>query len=227
MSGIEDCDIWSEDCPEGQKCMPYSGDGDLSWESLKCVPIAPDPDRVEEPCTVVGSAVSGEDSCDKHQMCWDVDPETGSGTCIAMCTGTPNEPECARPYEACIVANDGVLILCIPQCDPLASDCTGLLDYCGPRPNDRNVFICTFNGEETSGLFGSCDNSSGCDSGQLCADPVLAVECDPLAIGCCLPFCDVDEPNTCPGMGQECAPWYSDPADAAPFNVDVGLCALP
>ena len=227
VSSIQGCDIWSEDCPEGQKCMPYSGDGDNAWDSLKCVPIVPDPDQVDEPCTVFGSAVSGEDSCDKHLICWDVDPDTGAGTCLAMCIGTPSEPDCADSYEICTIANGGVLILCLPQCDPLASDCEGPFNHCGPSPDDPSVFTCAFEGEEIFGALGPCDPPFGCRPGLLCADPALAVECDVLAEGCCLPFCDVDEPNTCPGAGQQCTPWYSDPSDAAPFNIDVGLCSLP
>lgn len=224
-AGAKECDVWVEDCPEGQKCMPYSGDGDNSWESLKCVPIDPDPDQVGEPCTVVGSTVSGEDSCDKHTMCWGVSPDTNTGMCVAMCTGTPSEPTCAEPYEGCVVANQGVLILCFPQCDPLAQDCPQTSDMCIWL--DQGGFLCVLDAVRNSSVFYSCSFANECHRGQYCGDPALAAECDPMGPGCCLPFCDVDEPNTCPGVGQECVPWYEDPADAAPFNVDVGLCSLP
>ena len=48
------CDLWEQDCPEGEKCNPWANDGGASWNALRCVPIDPNPDGVGEPCTVSG-----------------------------------------------------------------------------------------------------------------------------------------------------------------------------
>ncbi|MCY1013904.1 hypothetical protein OV079_51940 [Nannocystis pusilla] len=133
------CDPWVQDCPEGQKCMPWSGDGDSSWESLKCVDVVPNPDDVGEPCMVFGSGVSGEDTCDVGQMCWNV--VDGVGTCIAMCVGSPEAPSCESPGATCHISGEGILNLCLPNCDPLKQDCPGG-DLCLPNPNDPANFLC-------------------------------------------------------------------------------------
>ena len=47
-----------------------------------------------------------------------------------------------------------------------------------------------------------------------------------MTFGCCLPYCDLDLPNTCPGQGLQCVPWY-EPGEAPPGLEDVGVCHLP
>lgn len=222
------CDLWREDCPEGQKCMPYANDGGSAWNALKCSPLDPTPDMVDEPCTVEGNYVSGVDSCEKHAICWNIDPQTSMGTCMAMCVGGPDEVYCEDPDAFCTFGGDGVLFVCIPECDPIVQDC-GTGELCIPFPwlyGDKFICVPDFSGDEGQ-LFDPCNSDSDCDPGLYCADPAAAVECDPQAVGCCLPFCDLDDPNTCPGAGQQCLPWYDAPADAAPYNTDVGACALP
>src|SRR5690606_12305547 len=133
------CDIWDEDCAEGQKCMPVSLDGDSAWESLACVPIAPEPDALNEPCQLLGTGLDGLDTCEQHTMCWNVDPDTGEGTCLGLCTGTPDVPTCADPGAVCQISGEGVLNLCIPKCDPLEQDCP---DGEACIPNHNNAFVC-------------------------------------------------------------------------------------
>lgn len=223
--GHKECDPWTENCPEGQKCVPFSGDGDNTWESVKCVDVVPDPDGPGEPCTAFGSGVSGEDSCDKHAVCWDIDFPTLTGTCVAMCIGSPDAPACADPDTlGCLVSSEGVLILCLPQCDPLVQDCDPG-EMCAAY--DDRGFACTTDLSVEGQAFAPCQAPWHCDPGLHCAEPALAIECDPRAYGCCLPFCDTDAPAACPGVDQQCVPWYADPAEAATFNADLGLCRLP
>ena len=223
----KECDQWTQDCPDGEKCMPYSGDGDNSWESLKCVPVVPNPGSPGDACTVEGSAVSGIDSCDVWSMCWNVDPNTQMGVCVAMCVGDPNSPKCEAPMTTCLVSNDGVLTLCLPQCDPLTQDCPGA-DLCIPNPQDNNAFLCILDASGDAGVaFDPCEYINSCDKGFLCANPGLGMECDPMANGCCLPFCDTSVmPPMCPGVGQECLPWY-EMGMAPPGYETVGICGLP
>jgi len=216
-----ECDPWKQDCPEGQKCMPYSGDGDNSWDSLKCVDVVPDPDGVNEPCMVFGSGVSGEDSCDVGLMCWDV--VDGMGHCVAMCIGSPDAPGCAEPGTECYISGDGVLLLCLPQCSPLLQDCPSG-ELCIPNPQVPGRFLCVLDGSGDEGqAFDPCEYASACDPGLGCLEPAAASECDPQARGCCTAFCDVTLANTCPGQGQECVPWGAD----APMLANVGVCTLP
>lgn len=220
------CDLWLQDCPRGEKCVPYDGSGDGAWTHVKCVPIVSDPAPPGETCTVEGSPVSGVDTCDGQGLCWNVDPGTLTGTCVAMCIGSPDAPACADPYTDCIITNGGLLNLCRPRCDPVAQDCLAD-DRCIPNPMNPQRFLCALDSQIRLDLFAPCEYANDCAAGLTCEDSALAGECDPMASGCCLPFCDVDEPNTCPGQDLECVPWYDDPADAAPHNIDVGLCRVP
>ena len=212
-----DCDIWTEDCPEGQKCTPYSSDGDLSWDSLKCVPIHPNPDQPGEPCTVEGSGVSGIDSCDKHAMCWNVNLETGMGERVPFCLGPSGEPSCADPLDGCIAKDGAVLPLCLPHCDPIAQNCDPD-ESCIPAPLNRDTFACILALAAYGESFQPCDTSYHCNPGLACLDPSAAIECDPMASGCCLPFCDLDDPNTCPGQGQQCIPLVHRPERRRPLQ---------
>ncbi|MDC0717924.1 hypothetical protein [Nannocystis bainbridge] len=219
----KECYQWAQDCPEGQKCMPYSGDGDNAWESLKCVDVVPDPDGLYEPCEVFGSPVSGEDTCDVGLMCWDV--VDGKGKCMGMCTGSPDKPGCTDPEASCYLTADAVVTLCFPHCDPLQQDCEAD-ELCLPLPSG-DAFICVSDASGEGGqTFDPCTYISACDAGLLCLNPELAVECDPQQIGCCLPFCDTSLPNTCPGAGQECLSWW-DNAPPSPELANLGVCSLP
>lgn len=223
--GLE-CDTWTEDCPEGQKCMPFANDGGSAWNDLKCVPIVPDPDQFGEPCEAIGSGVSGEDTCDKHLMCWDVDKDTLEGTCIPMCTGSPEAPGCEHPGTTCVLTSEGVLTLCLPQCDPILQDCPGD-DLCIPNPASLDSFLCVLDGSGEEGqALDPCEYANACDKGLYCVPPELADECDPMFAGCCLPFCDVTAPNSCPGQGTECIPWFED-GQAPPGLENLGICGLP
>ena len=217
----EDCDVWTQDCPEGYKCMPYANDGGSAWNGVKCFPVDPAPDPVGSPCTVVGNGVSGLDSCDEAAMCWGVDPETAEGTCYAFCTGSPENPMCS-PGFACPIYADAILILCHPKCDPLAQDCADG-DACLPYP--RDVFICILDASGEMGAYGDpCDYSNACDPGLVCLNPEYVPGCQ--AGGCCTPFCDTSAPNTCPGDGQECIPWYEE-GEAPEGYEHVGVCGVP
>ncbi|MCY1061576.1 ribulose phosphate epimerase [Nannocystis sp. SCPEA4] len=218
-----ECSVWQQNCPRGLKCVPYSADGDGAWDSLRCVPIAPDPGQPGQPCTVEGSAATGIDTCDLGVMCWDVDADTLSGTCVAMCEGSPREPVCADPATACASGNDGVLNVCLPACDPLAQDCAAD-ELCIAFGDD---FTCNPDGSGDEGqLFDPCGFVNDCDPGLFCAAPAAASECDPNAAGCCLPYCDLDLPPKCPGALQQCLPWYT-PGEAPSGHEDLGFCALP
>ena len=217
------CDLWTQDCPNGQKCNPWSNDGSGDWTGNKCVEILPNAGKPGDPCIVEGGIASGHDSCDKAAMCWNVDPDTFAGTCVALCTGSPDAPQCDPPGTTCVIAKSGLLSLCLPPCDPLLQDCPPL-DVCVPTEPD-GTFACFLDQSGDAGpLNGSCLDFNTCDPGLACVDPSLASECDPMASGCCLPFCDLMNP-VCTNQGATCLPWY-EPGTAPQGLENVGLCGL-
>lgn len=223
--GGNECDNFLQDCPEGQKCMPWADNGTNAWNATKCVDVKADPKQPGDPCTVEGSGVSGIDDCDKGVMCWEVDPGTMMGTCVEQCKGTADAPVCDGG-GSCFVSNMGVLNLCLPTCDPLAQDCPGT-GLCIPNPNNQEEFTCVLDASGDNGkAFDPCEFINACDKGFLCADPALGTECDAQAIGCCLPFCDTSMAVDCPGANQTCIAWY-DMGAAPPGLESVGVCGIP
>jgi hypothetical protein len=217
------CDVWAQDCPDGQKCAAWADDGGSSWNALKCVDVT-GTDNPGDPCTVTGTGVSGEDSCVEGAMCWNAD-ENGSGTCVGQCQGTVEAPSCAAfPSTSCTVANEGVLILCLPGCDPLLQNCEGG-DLCISTGADG--FVCVLDASGDAGAVGDpCEFANACDPGNACVNASAFPGCTG-SLGCCANFCDLREGNSgCTEAGTECLPWY-EMGTAPPQFVDVGICVLP
>ena len=223
VNGNIECDVWTQDCPEGQKCMPWANDGGGSWNATKCSPVNANPGLEGDPCSAEGSAVSGIDSCDKGLICWYFDADN-NGTCIDMCKGSPENPMC-DDGQICDESNDGVLILCLNTCDPLIQSCPmGQICFFDGVDN----FICDFDASGDMGAYGDpCAYINVCDYGLFCAAQEAVPGCDN-PDGCCSPYCNLMDPNTCPGMamGQECVPWYTD-GTAPPGQENIGACAVP
>lgn len=117
------CDPFVQDCPRGEKCMPWDQFGDGSWSYNRCARIVDMPGQPGDPCTVMGSLYSGLDDCDIGQMCWNVDPVSLQGTCVEMCQGSLAEPVCPTPGTGCAIAYEAPISLCLPPCEPLLDDC--------------------------------------------------------------------------------------------------------
>lgn len=224
VPGASECDIWTQDCPAGEKCMPWANDGGSSWNATRCSPVARNPDQPGDTCSVEGNDVSGEDSCGIAAMCWSVDPETNEGTCFPFCQGTSDSPLCDDPESLCSITNDGVLALCLPMCNPLLQDCDDG-QGCYPLNGD---FGCMPDYSYRSGAYGEpCEFINVCDPGLFCANPNLVPRC--VSGGCCSEYCTVGEAETtCQGAadGQECVPWYAE-GEATPGLEDVGICGIP
>ncbi len=221
-----ECSVWDQDCGEGEKCAPWANDGGNAWNATKCVPVDPNPAQPGDTCTVEGSGVSGIDTCDVSSMCWDSDPETNEGTCIAFCTGSENNPVCDDPTTSCSIANEGTLILCLPSCDPLLQDCSeGQACY----PID-NAFVCApdASGEDQGADNDACEFINGCDPGLGCVNPEIVEGCAAGAAGCCQNFCDLTAAPADQGCAgsESCEPWFEE-GNVPPGYEDVGVCALP
>lgn len=225
-SSIE-CDLWSQDCPPGEKCMPWANDGGNTWNATRCTPIDDDPRSVGEPCTVVESGVSGIDDCVRGAMCWDVDPETNMGHCIGMCQGSEANPFCEDPCDQCMIGGEGVIAPCLPPCDPIGQDCDAG-EACYPI---ADAFVC---GPDVSGELGvvgdPCEFINVCDAGNFCANAESVPGCDG-ATGCCAPFCDAAAADPCDTLlpGTSCVPWFEQgqgPKGCVGQGIP-GACLLP
>jgi hypothetical protein len=223
-----ECSVWDQDCPPDQKCMPWANDGGVSWNATRCVAVDPDAGQPGDPCTVEGTGVSGVDTCAVSSMCWNVDPETNTGTCISFCDGSENNPICDDPTTTCSITNDGVLILCLPNCDPLIQNCMVDGEACYGIPDG---YVCAPDVSGEMGAFGDpCEAINVCDPGLEC----LAAEATPNcagAVGCCTEFCDTSDPMAsadCAGAagGQMCISAFEEGA-APPGYEDVGYCIIP
>ena len=219
-----ECSTWDQDCPEGEKCMPWANDGGNAWNATRCSPVVPDPNAPGEPCMVEGSGVSGIDDCDATSMCFNVDPETNQGTCHAFCTGSETNPMCAGECEVCPISGDGVLAICIPTCDPFAADCPAG-SACYLAYDDS--FLCVPDASGESGAPGdTCEFVNACDGGTMCLDAGWLPECE--GNNCCSPFCTVGDPTPCAVLpGTECVPVYEDGQGPECSPPDVGVCAVP
>jgi hypothetical protein len=175
-----------------------------------------------EPCTVVGSAFSGEDSCVEGAMCWEVDTN-GDGTCVGLCQGTPDFPSCAA-YPGTNVTGGNFLCLCLPGCDPLLQNCQSG-DLCISSNGDG--FSCILDASGDIGAVGDpCEYANACDPGNACIDAAAFPGCSGSS-GCCANFCNLQDGDAgCTWPGTVCVPWY-EPGTAPPADVDVGVCKLP
>lgn len=222
MEGRGECDHWAQDCPEGQKCSAYvAGDG-YSWNALKCVEVT-GTDEPGEPCTAE-DAKNGVDSCIEGAMCRDVD-ERGVGTCVALCTGSPDAPVCDA-FSTCTLANEGVLNLCEPFCDPVQQDCADDDEAC--HADGDGTFCGPFGIEEKVKVNEPCAFLLECDKGLRCSEAAfVGMGCQDGAAECCTPYCAFPG-GACPNPDQACIQYFDPmqfPADHPLLS--VGVCGVP
>lgn len=221
-----ECDLFAQDCPDGEKCIAWANDGGGGWNATRCSPIAQSPQQVGDACTVEGSATSGVDDCDLGSMCWDIDRDTNQGTCVSQCFGDEAMPICEDPDTRCAITNNGAIALCLPVCDPLLQDCVEG-QACYPVNQD---FACAPDVSAENGAYGdACEFINVCDPGLFCLGATALPNC--VGSGCCSPACDVTEARAdaqCSDAHSqlECLPWYGE-EEAPPGYDHVGVCALP
>lgn len=214
---LPECNMWTQDCPPAEKCSA-GGPPPLSENSIACFPIVPNPAHFGEECEILLEGELGPDTCDIGLFCHDVDPETGKGTCVELCQGTEWYPMCDAGFTCLLTA----VPLCIPECEPLLQNCAGNQSCVYLA----DTFACSPAPDEPKELFESCESLNECDPGLVCAGPEVAVECDHNSLGCCTFYCELGGPDFCPGVGQECRPFFA-PGDTPPGHENVGICALP
>jgi hypothetical protein len=218
LGNPSECDTFMQDCPNGEKCVPYSNNGG-NWNANKCVPILGN-GMVGDQCTWAG-IIEATDDCGADSACWDVQDVNGQlvGTCTAFCTGTPQAPMCP-PGTSCLQSGDGSIALCIDTCNPLTQECP---------PGEacfwaNSEFNCIFTTQDIQ-VGEPCGFINDCAEGLICLTASVLPNCAGAA--CCGQFCDLDcGPNSCSQPGTACTPFFE--MGMAPFgNADVGVCILP
>jgi hypothetical protein len=219
---MSECDPWEQDCPAGDKCVPYRSPQGTTWDANRCVPVVANPKSVGEECFEMGGSQSGEDDCDATSTCnYIVD---GIGVCVEMCTGSAAAPVCSANDTSCNIDNDGTRNLCTPRCDPLLQDCpdnsrmTCLIGSAGDE------FTCELGwGEEGIAVGEACVFDNACLNGNFCLYvPEALPGCE--GSGCCTPYCETTDDCTQPDT--ECLPYF-DPMNVPPGFENLGYCALP
>ena len=219
IPGAEMCDVFAQDCPDGEKCTFYT-DAAYPSGANKCVPVMGD-GQEGDPCMALGEA--GTDNCALGHLCWGITQDTMMGTCIALC-GEGN----TCPNDApCTVTNDGTLPLCLPTCDPLAPECP---DAWACYDDPSGGWFCDLDVSGDNGAHGDpCEYINSCDSGLICvaATAVDSQTCSGAgSSGCCAIVCDISDPISCPGASEQCISYYGmDPAP--PQFMNVGVCVIP
>ncbi|MEZ4448997.1 MAG: hypothetical protein R3B09_05895 [Nannocystaceae bacterium] len=224
--GLGECDPWSQDCPDGFKCMAYTDEGSQHFTGDKCSPVVDSPKALGDPCHVEGGWWTGLDDCDYGLACWNINQETNEGQCVALCTGNADTPGCPEAGDICVFWVSGISHVCLATCDPLSQDCD-VGQSCLPNwVSGAQEWVCTaeYSGDEGQ-EFDPCLYTNVCDPGLFCGDPSLAIECTDPQSGCCLALCDLTNWE-CDGEGAECLPFYG-PGEAPPAYENVGLCGLP
>jgi hypothetical protein len=209
----EECSLDDQDCPVGQKCMPWANDGGDVWNATTCTPVDPFPAQLGDPCQVEGSPVSGYDNCDIGLQCFGVDTATNTGYCAQICS--IYEAQCDDAEATCMYPAQGLLGVCLSPCDPLAPQCAA---HEGCYPYDEGVFGCAPDGSGAVGTYGDpCTWQTDCQAGSTCVLGMHVPACDGVEDMCCTDLCDPTAQNTCPDamQGQACLQLSADPLAGA------------
>lgn len=207
------CDLFFQDCPEGEKCVPYASAGG-SLDESKCVPVT-GAAAAGEACTL-DDHVSGQDDCDGSSYCF-APAEGGPGLCRSFCEGTPDDPNCT-PGSTCSIHP---LALCLPECSAEAP--CGAGEHCYPTVTN-DAMGCAPAG--TISQSSACEEHYECAPGLMCIPGALVPNCE-LEGGdeqCCTQTCELANGDLdCAALpGTFCAPAL---AGGSP-DTGPGVCVL-
>lgn len=213
--GEAPCDTFTQDCPEGQKCIFHY---DQNWGEFTriCVDVHPQAHGVGESCQMWGDG----DDCAHGTQCWDPDPVTQIGMCVELCGNSPDAPVCETPGTFCAFGKS--IQVCLQQCDPREDEACPVGCGCYPANSE---FMCLLDGSGDLGAHGDpCEYANGCDPGRICIGSAAIPGCDS-EVGCCTTPCDISAP-ACPDPALVCVPWYEEGNAPAGFET-LGVCILP
>lgn len=209
------------DCGCGYRCNTYADDefDPTQWSHNGCFPLDPDPVGLGDPCEFQDFPWSGIDNCPAGAQCQDWDRD-GFGTCKEFCE-PDGDYECAQPGAIPYIACQDCGCVCEVSCDPRVDECDeGQGCYLG-----HVIAQCVPDASGELGAFGDpCEFFNACDPGLACLQADAVPGCES-ALGCCAPYCDVDDPD-CP-EGTECQLIWEPGEEATPILEGLGYCAAP
>jgi hypothetical protein len=214
------CDVGLQDCPLGEKCVPWANDGGDAWNSTRCSPVPDDPAGLGEPCVAEASPVSGFDDCALGLSCFGVDPRTLQGTCVELCTS--RDPEACGEDEVCIDRDGFSPYVCMPRCDPTDPATCAVDETCREIGSD---LVCVPIVVLPQGLACNAEGTH-CAPDEACRPADELARC--LGFECCTPWCDLSAPDPdlpCSAVpGEVCRPYAAAPVAGLEH---VGVCGLP
>lgn len=220
LSTVTPCDPFEQDCPDGEKCVPYSHTDGGDFDGNKCVPVLGD-QAPGEPCSYGGTAAATDD-CDAHSGCSNVHEVDGElvGTCNAFCMGTADDPVCP-PDTSCTICSAGCPNYCVFACDPVAQDCDpGLGCYWASYG-----FECLFPTESIP-LGQPCGFINDCAVGLVCLTAEVVPGCDGSA--CCGQWCNHNLGDAqCESMPGTVCERFFEQGIAPPGDDHIGVCIIP
>lgn len=220
------CSIWGEpSCSEGEKCTTVACDPEFPAQETVCRSYGGEGAAGDECQRIQGEYEAGHDDCGEGKVCLYIDEGTELGTCVAFCSADEKGDLPCAACSSCASTNTP-WGLCSPECDPLAQDCLNQDDVCGYWPSEGR-FDCFIGPPDIGAPYGTpCDYIVGCDGGLTCVDAgeVPEASCEGSA-GCCSPYCDMAEAESCPGLGQVCDPLF-EPDEPTTCYSSVGVCRV-
>ena len=223
------CNPRTQDCPDGLKCTAYATPMSMvGWDADQCVPAPMNGGGIGDPCQIDDgqSVFSGLDNCAPGGFCFNFDFMTGKGgACIEFCKEDDSCPMTNGGNAGCLeAANMGVLPICLPKCDPLIQDCADM-QGCFGDPSIEFFFCAAVDPGPNTGLDNSpCEFTNACQPGFSCQASTVVDGCDPMATGCCTPFCTIGDNKDC-SPKEQCVPFYA--MNPPPGLEMVGVCAIP
>lgn len=209
------CSPWEQDCPEGEKCVPYASTGE-DFDSNKCVPVLGDGEP-GEPCNY-GGRVEATDDCGANSYCW---AGADTGICYEFCDGDARDFQCGPELE-CVIDDAGVFTLCLPMCNPIEQDCDSGFG-CYLMNKESLGFACAPTTENIE-LGEPCDAVNDCAVGLNCVPADTMPDC--AGDSCCASFCHLAMP-TCPQPNTECTPIIEEGTSPGGEWEYWALCTLP
>jgi hypothetical protein len=214
-SAALECDIFTQDCPDTEKCVGTASEGSPITDGTQCVPIGPDAARLGEACT--RDSTTNVDDCEAGTTCWFTGP--GVGTCIELCSCSAQNPVCTIPGTRCALANTGTSPLCLQVCNPLDPEACD--EGIGCYPFDDS-FYCIPDVSEDFGEEGNgCLTRNECKPGLVCMDASVLVGC--AVASCCTSYCELGNDDPC-APGTTCVPWYEDDPPTDSCLAAIGVC---
>jgi len=209
-----ECDIYGQDCPEGQKCAALG----QNWSSLGCVPLPQFPAKLGEFCAPDGTS----DNCEAGTIC-QYSQVKGNYFCEPLCGCSEANPTCGE-NQRCVVYNSGILPMCERLCDPLDLGSCEAGEVC-IKDDWTSDFFCKQDISGETGVFrDQCKFANDCDPGYSCeAAEYVPGGCPEGVPFCCSPLCILDDP-LCP-EGSTCIDYFGGfGLEPAQCLEDVGFC---